>query len=159
MTIKLTTSACYMAGLMNRTAERGKVAISTGKSAIEERFLEIAVKKLKVDPTKITIAEGSIGMRNVYFYHSRIAKELQEIREKELFLFKRVNEFSRSYIAGMFDSSGHLQKGSITINGLSPKDRLMLENLGIRTLDKRIVNPRLLLEMIKGYTVFKDLGN
>lgn len=159
MTIKLTASACYMAGLMNRTTEKGRVGISTGKSAIEERFLEIAVKKLKVDPTKITITEGTAGMRNIHFYHSRIAKELREIREKELFLFKRINEFSRSYVAGMFDSSGHLQKGSITINGLSPKDRLMLENLGIRTLDRRIVNPGLLLDVIKGYSVFKDIGN
>ncbi|MDE1823533.1 MAG: hypothetical protein KGI00_05540 [Candidatus Micrarchaeota archaeon] len=157
MTIRLNPSACYIAGLMSRTREKGKVAISTSKSAIEQKFIEIAVKKLKVDPKKITIQEG-IGVRNIYFYHSRIAKELQEVREKELFIFKRMNEFSRSYVAGMFDSSGHLQKGTIYINGLTPKDRVMLDNLGIKTLDNRVVNSKSFLDVIKGYSVFEGLG-
>lgn len=157
MAFKLTSEACYMAGLMNRSHEKGKVEISTSKTAIEERFIEIAVKRLKIDPTKITIEQAE-GRRNIIFYHSKVAKELQQIREKELFLFKKLNELSRSYVAGIFDSSGHLQEGKIKINGLSPKDRVMLDNLGIKTLDNRVVNGKFFLDVIKGYSVFEDIG-
>ncbi len=140
MKAKLKPSICYIAGLSRRYSEKNAVGIETRNSELELRFIEMAIKEFKVEPTKIIIEEKEDGKRKVYFYHSRVARQLAEIRQREDKLFRIPNEFSSNYIAGMLDSMGRFSKNGIYFDGLTPQDEVMLANLGVHTRYGRVSN-------------------
>lgn len=151
MKARLRPGTCYMAGLTRREAERNAVGIATGLEELEQRFIEIAIKEFKIEPNKIIIEElGSI--RRIYFYHSRVARQLAEIRSREDKLFKVRNEFSMSYVAGILDAAGRFSKQGIYIDQLTPQDEVMLANLGIHTRNGRVSNISSLIELTKRYS-------
>lgn len=159
MKAKLRPGICYIAGLSRRMSEKNMVCVLTGIDGIELRFIEIAVKELMVDPKKVVIDEQEDGRRKVYFYHSRIARQLAEIQSREDRLFRTPNEFSSSYVAGMADSSGRFSKSGIYIDNLTPQDEVMLANLGVHTRNSRISNISALLKLLKGKSVLFGAGN
>ncbi len=153
MKLKLTPDVCYVAGLLSQSKEeRTAVGIVTGKGEIEQRFISIALKEFEIKPEKIVIKEDGPN-RHVYFYHSRIAKQLREIIDRENYIFKAKNDFAKSYLAGIFDAAGHVHKEGLKIKGLRPKDELMLSNLGIHSNRGRILNPSILLAFIRGRSI------
>ncbi len=152
MKAKLKPNICYIAGLTRRALDKNAVGIETGIGEIAQRFAEIAVKELKVLPSKILVEERD-GRRLVYFYHSRVARQLEEIRSREDKLFKAPTEFSINYLAGIVDASGRFSKQGIYIDGLTPQDEVMLANLGIHTRNGRVSNISTLLELVKGKSV------
>ena len=142
-----------MAGLLSQSnEEKTAVGIVTGKSEIEQRFIEIAVKELGIIPAKILIEEKGTA-RHVFFYHSRVAKQLREIIERENYIFKTKNDFARNYVAGMFDAAGHVHREGLKITGLKPRDEIMLSNLGVHSGRGRILNPSALIGLIKGKSI------
>jgi hypothetical protein len=149
---KLTPEVCYAAGLFSKAARRQKnlVHISTSIPELQQKFVEIAVKKLGVLPNKIIMDDSGVG-----FYHSRVAKRLQDIIDRETYVFKEVNVLSRNYLAGMFDISGHY-RGAVEIRHVTPKDAFMLENLGVHTRGDSIMNVSLFVSLIKGYSILLD---
>ena len=150
---KLKPSTCYMAGLTRGEGERSSVGIETSMGDVEERFVKSALKDFKIEPNKILIEEKD-GLRHVHFYHSRVARQLSELREREDKIFKAQNELSKSYVAGMLDSSGRLSTSGIAIKGLKPIDEVMLANLGIHTRNGRIMNISTLLAFVHGVSLF-----
>ncbi len=140
-----------MAGLVSRSSKREKnsVGIETSINEIEQRFIEIAIKELGIEPTKVIIDEAE-GYRHVYFYHSRIAKQLTEIYSREVHVFKKRDTLSASYVAGMFDSAGRVSRnsGEVSMTPITPDDSFMLENLGIHTKGNTILNVGNLISLI-----------
>ncbi len=147
---KLTPSICYMAGLVSKSNEKDKsaVGIQTGIEEIEQRFVEIALKEFSIEPTKIIIEEQA-GGRHLFFYHSRVSKQLKDICARETYLFKKKDKLSSSYVAGMFDGAGHVTHTTMTINPLSTPDALMLENLGVHTKGNAVLNISNFMSLIK----------
>ena len=152
MKAKLKPSICYIAGLSKKDSEKNAVAVETGSEEIELRFVEAAIKEFKIEPTKVVIEEKKDGRRKVYFYHSRIARQLAEIRSREEKLFRVPNEFSCNYLAGMFDSTGGFSKTGVHLNILTPQDEVMLANLGIHTRNGRISNISTFVALIGRYS-------
>ncbi|MDE1870437.1 MAG: hypothetical protein KGH71_05675 [Candidatus Micrarchaeota archaeon] len=153
MPTKLTPELCYLAGIVSKTrqGERSMVGINTTIDDVVENFVEVALK-LGVDAKKIII-EDVDGVKHVYFFHSKLAKQIREIVEKQTRIFKYKNEFSSSYLAGMFDASGKVSKGKLLLSGMSAADQMVMENLGIHTRQNSITNIQAFLGMIKGRSV------
>ncbi len=153
MKIKLTPELCYMAGLFSKSSHKSKnfVSISTTKEELKERFVEIAIKNLMVEPTKIIV--GSDEDKSIGFYHSRIAKQLQNVVSRETFIFKKINNFSKSYVAGMFDISGHIRLGNIEISHIKLDDAFMLENLGVHTKGDAVLNTQKFIDLIRDSSI------
>ena len=151
----LTPDVCYMAGLYSKASKREKnfVSVNTSISELQQRFIEIAVNELGVQPNKIILARES--EKSAGFYHSRVAKRLQDIVNRETYVFKTVNELSRNYVAGMFDMAGHY-RGAMEISHVNPKDAFMLENLGVHTRGDKIVNITRFIALIKGFSILLD---
>jgi hypothetical protein len=161
MKARLKPGICYMSGLSRRRSEKNMICIVTGIDGIELRFIEIAVNEFKIDPKKVVIEEQEDRRRKVYFYHSRIARQLVEIQSREDRLFRTPNELSSSYVAGIVDSSGRFSKNGIYIDNLTPQDEVMLANLGIHTRDARVSNISALAFLVKGKSIMlgrKDLA-
>ncbi len=149
----LTPGICYMAGVYSKGPKREKnfVSLNTGMEYMQQRFAEIAVKELHIEPSKIIVARDS--SMSIGFYHSRVAKQLQNISNREAYLFKKSNELSKSYVAGMFDASGHFRPDSIEIRHITPSDALMLENLGVHTKGDKIMNISKFIVLIEGFSL------
>lgn len=156
MKVKLTPELCYLAGLVGKGREEGgAVGIKTRNDEITERFVKLALE-LGIDTKKVLIEERE-GLRHVYFYHSKLAKQLREIRDKETVLFKYRNLLAANYVAGIFDANGHFRGNRITLNGLNPKDNLMLQNLGIHTTGRVVLNIKNFISLINEYSVLLSL--
>ncbi len=154
----LTPDICYIAGLSskNRESRKNAIGVQTSVPEIEQKFVEIAVKVLEIDPKKIFI-EHSDGRIHAYFYHSRVAKRLANISSRESHIFKKPDQLSAAYLAGIFDAAGHIRSGSLSINPISPQDALMLQNLGIHTRGNTVLNISSLFSMIKGRSIMADM--
>ncbi|MDE1856191.1 MAG: hypothetical protein KGH49_03080 [Candidatus Micrarchaeota archaeon] len=148
MPTRLSPEICYIAGLAGKTkqGERSMVGINTTIDEMIENFVEVAMK-LGVEPKKIII-EDTRGIRHAYFFHSKIAKQIRDILAKETKVFRHKNEFAAMFLAGMFDANGKIRNGSISIGGMSPADRLVIENLGMRTKDSKILDAKKFAEFV-----------
>lgn len=147
MKAKLSKELCYLAGLSKLSEEeKSLVSVKSEISEIVERFVEFGIR-LGVKPNKIII-----GGSEAKFYHSKIAREIRHIRDNELKLFRKRNEFSASFVAGIFDARGKVSK-SMEIASLKPSEAVMLENLGIHVIDTRIANIKDFIMFIKGFSL------
>lgn len=156
---KITPGVCYMAGLLSKSKqwEKNSVGIQTSIVEIELRFIEIALKELEIEPSKIMMEESE-GHKRIYFYHSRVSKQLRDICAREVHIFKKPDKLSSSYVAGMFDAAGHIRNGTVTMSPMTPSDTIMLGNLGIHTRGKTIANASRLVLLIKGQSVMLEKG-
>ncbi len=149
MRIRLNNEICYMAGLVSKNGLQGSaVGITTSRSDIEKRFIDTA-KKLGIEPSRLRLEEGRKS-RRIFFYHSKLARLFREIRNREVKIFRSRNDFSSNYIAGIFDANGNVAR--MRINGMSNADELMLENLGIHTENKQIMNVKDFVALIKRFS-------
>ena len=153
MRAKLTPEICYIAGMLSKTrqGERSMVGINTTIDGVIENFVSFALK-LGVDTKKIMI-EDEEGVKHVYFYHSKLARQAREIIEKETRLFKFKNELSSSFIAGMFDASGNVGRERVFIKNLTKHDQLVLQNLGVHTDGYSIRNIKSFFALISAYSI------
>ncbi|HVA83119.1 MAG TPA: hypothetical protein VNF06_03075 [Candidatus Aquilonibacter sp.] len=156
MPTKLSPEMCYLAGIVSKTRqeEKSMVGVTTTIDAMIENFVELALK-LGIDSKKIVI-EDMDGMRHVYFFHSKIAKEIREITEKETKIFKYKNSYSSSFLAGMYDASGKVRNGKVSISRLTRADELMLQNLGIHTKGSSIMNIKYFFDFIKEHSILMN---
>ncbi len=147
-----------MAGLMAKNAiERNAIGIITSMPELEERFVEISVKRLGIEPERIQMERLEDGKRLVYFYDSRLWKELANMVDRELVIFKSRDEISAMYVAGIFDACAASARGHLFMNRLSNKDLVMLQNLGIHVIGNKIMNVSSLVTLISNYSVLLEI--
>ena len=155
--MKLTPAVCYVAGLQcNSHEEHSAVGVHTSNTAIEQKFIEISVNELGIPPNRIIIREAGERMRHIYFYHSRICRRLKEVVNSSEKIFKRKNLFSASYIAGMFDATGHVDGRGLYLNRIGPREAILLQNLDIYTKGGRLINPSSFLLLVRGSSILAD---
>ncbi len=159
MKIKLTPTLCYLAGIQSRfKEENGAVGIITSIDAIEQHFIEICLKKLKLEPNKLLI-ESDGNTRHIFFYHSKLNKQLKQISENQTKLFRFPTYEARSYIAGIFDGSGYVKDGHIFIQKVSRGDEVLLENLTVHMKGTRVMSINTFISIINGYSVLLPVLN
>lgn len=149
----LTPKICYIAGIYSKGPKKEKnfVSLNTDMEFMQQYFAEIAINELHIEPNRIIIARDS--RMSIGFYHSRVAKTLQNISAREVYLFKEKNELSRSYLAGIFDVSGHFSSDSIEIKHITSSDAFMLENLGVHSKGDKILNISKFIDLIEGFSI------
>ena len=153
MKTMLKPKICYMVGLFSKSlGENNAIGIRTNLKDVEERFIEIAVKELSIEPSKILFRD-----RDVFFYHSRIYKQFLDIVKREARIFRTENELSKSYVAGLFDGAGSIKRSGVYIKGMNPSDELMLEELGIHTNGGRVLNISKFFMLINGYSILLEI--
>ncbi|MCL5427674.1 MAG: hypothetical protein M1321_00645 [Candidatus Marsarchaeota archaeon] len=152
MKLKLEPYLCYLAGLQSRShGERNSIGVFTKSEALEQKFVGIALKDLKISPNHVLVEDNN-GVHHVYFYHSRLGARLREISEKCNILFKMPTAQTRSYIAGIFDASGRISGKNLYVGGLSAAETIMLQSLGIQTSGDRIRSVGRLIDFVRGFS-------
>ncbi len=156
MKLKLEPYICYLAGLQSRNCgERNAMGIFTKSEALEQKFVGIALKNLKIEPNHVLIEEKD-GAHHVYFYHSRLGAQLRAISDKCNILFKMPTAQTRNYLAGIFDAAGHVSGKGLHISNITVPETVMLENLGVHTSGDRIKDIRIFLALVRGFSVMAD---
>lgn len=150
MRFRLTNELCYFAGLASRTREpeNSQVGIKTTNDELAERFIKEAIR-LGVDTKKIMIEEKD-SFKHIYFYHSKIARMIREITKERQSLPRKGRALAVAFVAGTFDANGHVINERVTINRMEKADELLLELLGIHTVNSKILNIRDFFELIRG---------
>ncbi|MEM0142961.1 MAG: hypothetical protein QXL94_03275, partial [Candidatus Parvarchaeum sp.] len=98
MKLKLSRQLCYFAGLQSRfKTENGEVGIKTNKQSLEENFVSVSLNEFKIPPNKILVEINENGSRHIYFYHSKINKELKQIIKSQTSIFKLPTPEARRY--------------------------------------------------------------
>ncbi|MFN3910265.1 MAG: hypothetical protein ACK4J0_03485, partial [Candidatus Anstonellaceae archaeon] len=81
---------------------------------------------------------------------------LKKIIREEVERFKYHNEFSASFLAGLFDYCGEIQKNYVILKRWDKKDKMVIENLGFYTQVKEegliIYHKEMFLKFIKNYS-------
>ncbi len=156
MRFKPTGELCYLAGLSGRTreAEASQVGIVTQNDEIEERFIKCALK-LGVDPKKIVIQEKET-FRHIFFYHSKLAKMIREVLKERTALPRKRGWLAVFFIAGTFDANGHISRNVVTIRRLERSDELLLELMGIHTVNAKVLNISAFSSLVRGKSVLAD---
>ena len=149
---------CYLAGMLSNLPKiTSKICIRTQLPDIEQRFIEIAIKSIGIDPKRIRVEEDAAGFNSVYFYDSRTARAISSILGRNKYIFRMPTPASLSYLAGIFDSRGHIAENGIYIKGLTPSDSIILEGFGVHTSSEGMVrNISRLLALIKGYSILAE---
>lgn len=157
MKIKLTPTLCYLAGIQSRfNEESGAVGIKTNIDAIEQHFISICLKELGIEPNRILINEDG-GIRHIFFYHSKLKRQLKQIMDNQNKLFRLPTNETRSYIAGIFDGSGYTKDGYLFIHKISRSDELLLESLTVHIKGTKILSIKTFLSIIKGYSILVNV--
>jgi hypothetical protein len=157
MRFKPTPELCYLAGLAGRSnePEQSIVGVRTQNEEIEQRFVQYAIK-LGTDTKKILIEESEGGFRHVYTYNSKLAKMIREIMKERASLARKRGNLAAAFIAGTFDANGHVSNGALTIRKLEKGDELLLELLGVHSVNSKIMNIRGFLSLIKKDSILAD---
>lgn len=140
MRFKLTSELCYLAGLAGRSreSERSAVGISTQNEKIGDRFINYSIK-LGVDPRKILMEEKGT-FKHIYYYHSKLSRMIREVLKERAQLARKNRELAIAFIAGTFDANGHVIGNKVTIRRLEKGDELLLELMGVHTVNAKILN-------------------
>ncbi|MGC8479352.1 MAG: hypothetical protein ACP5M9_01645 [Candidatus Micrarchaeia archaeon] len=157
MKIKLTNELCYLSGLVSRFREdNNAIGIKTNRRSMEENFISLVLKFFKIPPNKLVIEENDDGSRHIFFYHSKINREIKYVLKNKVKLFKFPTPQSRSYLGGLFDASGHFNDNIFSINALSLQDKMIFENLGVHLSGSKILSQRTFYSLIKGFSVLSE---
>ena len=77
------------------------IGIKTESPSMIEKFIKIAIEELGVLPNKIMLDE-----EGVHFYNSKLKKLFEKALERRMKTLDTLNDYSGSYVAGLFDCSG-----------------------------------------------------
>lgn len=151
MKLKLTPAFAYLAGLVKFVNIKTRAIIIKGDQKLLEIFTKHLIENKIVQPNKI-IVKGD----KAYTYHLGYKNFLKKIILEETDRFKYHNEYSASFLAGLFDYSGKIEDKYITLERWDKKDKLVLENLGFYIEEKNkkilIYHKEMFLKFIKNYS-------
>ncbi len=135
--LALTETISYVLGMYAHSPqeERASVAAESGSEVAIQKFAEIALKELGIEPNKILLSEKE-GKHRAMFYNSKIRKLFDRALERKTKIFKYANAYAAQYVAGMYDSAGGINAKGLFFSGLDAADLLLLQNVGIHGLDQ-----------------------
>ncbi len=157
MKIKLTPEFAYLIGFWRKRRVGDGIGIYGGENHLSLFSNEVLRLELTT-PEKLLNNEDMI-----YFYHTAYKKFFREIEEEQLERFKYLNDYAASYLAGMFDSCGEIdkEKGYVYFGKATRSDEMLLLRLGFGAIWRQgkliIARPKLFLRFVKDYVkLYKD---
>ena len=121
MKVKLTPELSYIIGLWKEARAPSGIGVE-GREELLAAFTEAALKAKVAEPGKVLSGKDS-----VYFYHTAYRNFFQKIVEEETERFKYKNEYSASFLAGLFDAVGEIGKdGTVCFRRCSKADEMVL---------------------------------
>ncbi len=150
--LKLSPDISYMLGIYSARGEPEQpIRVRAANSEMLERFIKIAISELGIEPNKILLE----GM-DASFYNSKIKRLFDRALERRAKTFKYSNDYSGSYIAGIFDCLGGFDKKGMFIRDLDAADWMLMENIGIHLKAQGskayVMNENRLVELIKRHS-------
>ncbi len=150
--LKLTPSVSYILGIYSmgdRVAQ--PIGVHAANSEMLERFIKIAISDLGVGPNKILL-DG----KDASFYNSKLKKLFDRALERRAKTFKYSNDYSGSYIAGIFDCVGGFDKKGMFMRDLDTGNWMLMENIGIHLKAQGskayVMNENELVKLIKKHS-------
>lgn len=153
--LALSPDVSYMLGIYSCNRRREGISLVTKNNNLLERFVQIAVNVLDVDPTKIMIREEE-GTFSALIYNSKLKKLFEDSLERREIIFKYVNDYSANYFAAIFDCRGGYNEQGLYIMGMDRLDNRVLEKLGFYTkgsLRTYILNTKKFVSFIGDYSL------
>lgn len=156
MKIKLTPELSYLIGFWSKRKCREGLGIE-GHREMQEIFAREALGQGLTTSDKL-LSDGE----KLYFYQGKYRKFFQEIEGEKFERYKYINEYSASYLAGVFDAAGGISEdGVVYLVRFGNEDEMLLLRLGFPTMKmagKMVIGkPKAFLMLIKNYT--KIFGN
>lgn len=131
MKIRLTPGLSYIAGLLKYRKARKGVGVY-GSPPLIEAFCSSVIENKLIESTKIQTDE-----KRAYFFHSAYRTFFEKTIEREDEAFIHLNDFSASFLAGLFDSVGGFGENGIPyIAKHDAKDEHIIGKLGFITKPK-----------------------
>ena len=143
--LRLTPDICYIFGVYscNFTKETAVIGMSSNYEAYLERFMEISINKLLIEPNKLLISRDKTTKEyTVKFYNSKIKKFFDKSFVRIDHIFKYKNDYTANYFAGIFDKSGRYDKRGIYMYKLNATNTILLERLGFHTTQTKNIRIR-----------------
>jgi hypothetical protein len=137
MKLKLTPQLSYFIGFWKEKRSKEGIGIY-GDEELLSIFAKAALEIELTEPNKLlTAQEEEDENGTVYFYNSAYRKFFQGIINDELERFKYRNEYSASFLAGLFDATGGISKdGKVFLSRCTQKDEMVLYRLGFNPLKR-----------------------
>ncbi len=156
MKLKLTPEFSYLIGFWSKIRSKEGIGIE-GENELQEIFAKQVLDQKLMETEKLLSDTNKI-----YFYHGKYRKFFQQIEAEKLDRYKYINEYSASYLAGMFDAIGKInEQGVVYLEKRGSTDEMLLSRLGFPTRkignSLIILRPKAFLLLIKNYT--KRFGN
>ena len=128
--LKLTPNVSYALGIYSVSRDgRPAIGLRTRDGRVMQKFIEVVIKDLGIEPGKVVLGENM-----AFFYNSKLKKLFDRALDRRTKTFKYMNDYSGSYVAGLFDCSGGIDRKGMFIRNLDAHDSLLLENIGIHTM-------------------------
>lgn len=143
--LRLTPDVCYIFGVYscNSTKESGVIRMSSNNEAYLERFVEISINKLLIEPNKLLMNRDITTKEyTIKFYNSKIKKFFDKSHERIDHIFKYKNDYTANYFAGIFDKSGRYDKRGIYFYKPTATNIILLERLGFHTTQAKNIRIR-----------------
>ncbi len=150
MKVKLTPELSYIIGLWKEARVPSGIGVR-GSEGLLAVFMDACLKAKVAEPGKVLT-----GGDSVYFYHTAYRKFFQKVLEEEEERFKYKNEYSASFLAGLFDAVGEIgADGTVSFGKCSKTDEMVMYRLGFNTVRKAgkayVVRPLKFLAYIKPF--------
>ncbi len=117
--------------------------MSSNNEKYLERFIEISINKLLIEPNKLLMNKDSTTNEyTVKFYNSKIRKFFNKSFDRIEHIFKYKNDYTANYFAGIFDKSGRCGKRGIYFYKLNATNTILLERLGFHTTQTKNIRIR-----------------
>ncbi len=151
MKLKLTPEIAYIIGLWKGARTPSGIGVRGGEGLLSV-FSSVVLKAGIAEHGKM-LADGD----SVYFYNTAYRKFFQKVLDEEEERFKYKNEYSASFMAGLFDAVGGIgEDGTVFFRRITPADAMVLYRLGFNTLKRAgrvyMVRPAKFLAYIKPFT-------
>ena len=157
MKIRLTPELSYIIGMWS--VRKSNVGIGVrGLPHVREYFVKAVLETGLSTSSKILFSG-----KKAYFYHSGYKKFFNDVENELDKRFKSRNNFSRAFVAGMFDAAGKMEGDIPKMFGIGLDKQLLIERLGFRLVKsgKYLIPspPREFIEFIKPYSQALRSGN
>lgn len=126
MKITLTPEIAYVIGMW--TVKKSKIGVGIyGMPHIRDYFIK-GVLNADMMPTNKILNSG----KRVYFYHNGYKKFFSDIEKELEYRFRKNNQNTSAFYAGMFDAGGKIEKGALLFFNIGQEKFSLIEKMGFR---------------------------
>jgi hypothetical protein len=126
MKINLTPEIAYVIGMW--TVKKSKIGVGIyGMPHIRDYFIK-GILNAKLMPTNKILNSG----KRVYFYHNGYKKFFSDIEKELEYRFRKNNQITSAFYAGMFDAGGKIEKDACLFFNIGQDKFHLIEKMGFR---------------------------